>query len=126
MPTACELNINNVPVSPSVPAGTDKVLFTLLDGTSVLRSWSNVLSALSAVPNDQEYVTLASGSNNNNFIDNNSTVILSTFIGRRIRVYRGSVPQSALQGQFTWTANTGTLTVTPAPVTPEIWQIQAY
>lgn len=123
----CEKNVLEIPVSPSAPAGTDYVMFTLADGTTVLRTWANVAAGPTSLPDDFEGETLASGSNTNNFIEGNNTIILPNFIGKKIRVNRGSVPQSTLLGQISWNIATGTLTVNPAPTGPgEFWQVQAY
>lgn len=122
----CELNVLDIPVSPSLPAATDYVMFHLADGTTVIRTWSQIKATLSGVPDDAEFETQASGSNINNVINGNSQIILTNFVGSRIRVHRGSVPQSTMQGQYTWNKITGELTVTPAPVSGEFWKIEAY
>lgn len=87
-------------------------------------AWRDI--ATSALPDDFEGDTQASGSNTNNFIAGNSTVILPGFEGFRIRVNRSAVPQSANRGEFTWNSNTATLTVSPAPQLEEHWQVQPY
>lgn len=123
---SCQKDILQIPLSPSAPAPTDVVMFTLQDGTTVIRQWSTIAGNLTGLPDDEEFTTLPGGSNTDNFINGNSQIFLTNFIGKRIRVNRGSVPQSILQGQYTWNKLTAELNVTPSPVTGEIWQIQAY
>lgn len=121
---SCELHVKDIPVTVSVPGGSELVMFTTPAGTTVLRTWASIVAGL--YPPDFEGFVVASGSNTNQVVNGNGIVILTNFIGRRIRVYRGSVPQSALLGQFTWNPGTGELTLVPVPSTGEHFQIQAY
>lgn len=121
---SCEKNILEIPVSPTAPSGTDYQMWHLPDGTTVLRQHST--AAGSGLPDDDEYTTLETGSNTDNFVNGNNEIFLTNFVGKRIRVYRSSVLQSVVQGQITWNKPQGLLIVSPAPVTGEIWQIQAY
>jgi hypothetical protein len=121
----CEKNaIDSAPLSASFPGPDDMVWFILPDETVVFRKWSTISAGI--VPPDEEYSVVASGTNTNQVVNANAQVFLTHFIGRRLRVYRGSVPQSVLAGQYTWNQATGELNVTPAPSTGEIFLFQAY
>ena len=76
----CEKNVLVIPFTPSVPDADDVIIFTLPDGTSVLRSWSGIITGL--VPADKEIVVAASGGTINN---GDASKTFSDLIGRRIR-----------------------------------------
>jgi hypothetical protein len=125
---ACELDIIDVPVSGSTPAATDLVLFTLADGTSVLRPFSVFQSGV--VPNDAEYQATASGGTTNNVQSGLNQFTLTNFINRRVRLFRQGIKQTTIVqtdgSYFTFNSTTGTFTVVPVPSTGEIFQIEAY
>jgi hypothetical protein len=122
----CEQDIIDVPLSASLPGSLDMVLFTLPDGTSVLRRWSTIITGL--VPDDEEYTVVASGTSTNAIINGDNTFVLTNFIGRRVRLIRGGIPQSTIVGTFYYSFDTalGEFTVVPAPSTGEKFIIQAY
>jgi hypothetical protein len=122
---ACEQNLFDlVPVSPSAPAPTDYVIFTLLDGTSVLRAWSTVVG--SATPPDEEHLVAASGGDINNA---DTFFIRPAFIGARVRLYRNGTKLGTINNggyYYSFTAGTGRFDIVPAAQTGEIFQIEAY
>ncbi len=127
----CEKNVLEIPLSASTPAASDVVIFTLADGTSVIRPWSAFSGAL--VPVDWEYRVVLSGgllNNGDSSIALDGTGGKPNFVGRRIRLIRGSIPQTtiAVTGglSYSWNSTTGVLTFVPAVSTDEIIQVQAY
>jgi hypothetical protein len=121
---ACEQNVLDIPLSPTMPDADDVVIYTLPDGTSVLRTWATIIAGL--VPPDKEIEVTASGGDINN---GDTTKVFSDLIGRRIRFFRNLLKQSTVnQGgsYFSWNSATGTLTVVPAAVTLELFQIECY
>jgi hypothetical protein len=122
---SCEKNaIDSASISPSVPGANDLIWFTLTDGSTIFRRWSTIAAGIA--PNDEEHTTIGSGSNTNNFVVGTSQVFLTNFVGRRIRLFRGQVPQLFSLGQFTWNSGTGELNVFPAPSSLEVFLVQSY
>jgi hypothetical protein len=121
---ACDINVLDIPVSPSVPASTDYVIFTLADGTSVLRAWNNVLTGL--IPNDEEILVTASGG----IVNNGDTFFIRpAFIGKRVRLWRNSIKQGTINAggsYYTFTPSTGRFDIVPAATTGEDLMIEAY
>lgn len=121
---ACDQNVLDIPVSPSVPDGTDYLIFTKADGTSVLRVWNNVLTGL--IPNDEEIlVTLSGGAINNG----DTFFIRPAFIGKRVRLWRNNIKQGTINtggSYYTFTPGTGRFDIVPAASTDETFQIEAY
>lgn len=71
------------------------------------------------------YETQLLGDNINSFLKDNSTIILSTFIGARIRLFRNEVLQSFVL-HYTWDSLTGTLTLMIAPQETEAFKVIPY
>lgn len=121
----CEKNIlDAAPLTPTAPDADDVVMFTLPDGTTVLRSWSNIVAGM--VPPDKEIEVVASGGDINN---GDNTKIFSDLIGRRIRFYRNYKKEGTINrgaSYYGWDTATGTLSVTPAAATEELFQIECY
>lgn len=122
---ACEVTIHEIPVSLSSPNSDDLVMFTLDDGTTVMRYWSNILNG--SVPDDEEYVVAASGGTINNGDD---YFILPTFVNKRVRVYRNGVKQgtTAVAGgsYYSFDPATARFDVVPAASTDDLFQIESY
>lgn len=121
---SCEKNVLEIPLTPSAPAADDVIIFTLPDGTSVLRTWATISAGL--VPNDKEIVVTASGGDINN---GDTSKVFSDLIGRRIRFYRNGMKQGTTNlggSYYAWNSGTGTLTVTPAASEGELFQVEAY
>lgn len=126
---ACQKNIIDVPLSPSAPAGTDLILFTLPDATSVLRSWDVVTNFL--VPDDFETKVVAGGATPNVGINHGDTgITLTQFIGKRVRLYRTGIIQSTIPdpngNYYSFDKITGVFQWAPAASTDEIFQITPY
>lgn len=121
----CEKNIlDAADLTPTAPDADDVVIFTLPDGTSVLRAWSNIIAGL--VPPDKEIVITASGGDINN---GDNTKIFSDLINRRIRFYRNYKKEGTTNlgaSYYGWDSATGTLSVTPSASTDEVFQIECY
>lgn len=117
---ACELNILDIPLSASAPNPTDVVIFTLADGTSVIRTWSAIMSG--SVPDDVEVQVTASGGTLNNGA---TGITLAQFIGKRARLIRNNVPQHVARGEFTFNTTTGAFTF-PIVTTGEVLLFMAY
>lgn len=122
---SCEKNVlDAVPLTPTLPDADDAVIFTLPDGTSVLRAWSTISAGL--VPPDKEIEVTASGGTINN---GDNAKIFSDLIGRRIRFYRNNIKQSTInQGAsyFSFNPVTGQVSWVPAAATLELFQFEAY
>lgn len=118
---ACEENVLDIPVSVSAPADTEYVIFTLPDGTSVIRAWSVVMSG--SIPDDIDTIVTASGGTINTG-DTNKT--FTQLIGKRIRLVRGGVAQSQAAGEYGFNPTTGNANWTPAATLGEIFLIQPY
>lgn len=122
---ACEQNILDIPLNSSLIDPNEVVIFTLPDGTSVLRKWSVILGAIT--PADIEFqvgVTVGAPS------DGDPTYTNAALIGKRIRVFRQFLKQSTLvvSGGYSYSFNntTGAITPTPAFAADEVWQIEIY
>jgi hypothetical protein len=121
----CEKSIlDAASLTPTAPDADDVVMFTLPDGTTVLRAWSTISAGL--VPPDKEIIVTASGGDINNGA---ATKIFSDLIGRRIRFFRNELKQSTIDrggSYYSFDSATGTLSVTPAATTDELFQIECY
>ncbi|HRE52222.1 MAG TPA: hypothetical protein PK339_12420 [Flavitalea sp.] len=121
---ACEKNILEVPLSPTSPAPTDLLMFTLPDGSSFLRDWAHVKQ--DSTPDDIETEVAESDGMINN---GDGTVIITEHIGWRVRVFRNSVPMTTIntrESYYSFDINTGEYTFVPAATTRELFQFQAY
>jgi hypothetical protein len=121
---ACEQNILEVPVSPSLPALTDLILFTLPDGTSILRTWAQCLQVL---PTDVEVVVAASGGEINN---GDETFTVAEQAGLRVRMIRNGIVQgrtpNATGYYYDFDITTGTYTFVPVAATEDFFQFTTY
>jgi len=118
---ACEITIPDIPVSVSLPNGSDLLMFHLLDGTTVVRSWSTI--ALGIAPDDVEFRVTASGG----LINNGETVFtIPAVAGHRCRVIRGGVPQYKIRSEYSQDVGTGEFTISPAATTGEDFIFQPY
>lgn len=123
MPTECEVNIIDLTVSPSAPAGTDLVMFTLPDGTTFFRQWSSVV--LASQPDDEEIEAVADP-DDGPVVIGATTITLSTRANRRTRVYRNGVLQSYYKGEVALSnPATGQFTV-PVILENEWFAFQSY
>ncbi len=120
----CEINvIPGIPASLSTPAAGDLVIFTLADGTSVVRTWATISGAFT--PADAEWLAgggvVAIGV---------ATFTDSASVGRRVRLFRGGIKQqtTAVAGGYYYAHNnaTGVFTVTPVPSAEEVFQREIY
>jgi hypothetical protein len=101
------------------------VIFTLPDGTSVIRKWSVILNSF--VPADIEFkvgVTVGAPS------DGDPSYTNAALIGKRVRVFRQFLKQSTITDpngySYSFNNVTGTITPTPAFAGGEIWSIETY
>lgn len=120
----CEKHILEIPLSGSLPNPTDKVIFTLVDGTSVIRTWATILGSIS--PNDIEFKVGATG-----YPGDGATSYQANLLkNKRIRLFRNSQKQTTISnaGGFTYSfvQVTGTITFIPAVTLGEIIQIEPY
>jgi len=70
-----------------------------------------------------QFIVAASGTT---FIDGQSSVTLTSFIGYNLLFSRNGIPQSTVAGQpslYTWNRSTGLMTISPAAVLDELFQI---
>lgn len=118
---ACELNVLDIPVSASAPGADDYVVFTLPDGSSVIRKWSNIMA--SSIPDDIDTIVTASGGTINNG-DTNKTFF--QLVGKRIRLVRNGIPQSVAKGEYSFNSATGNVNWITGAVAGECFLIQAY
>ena len=72
-----------------------------------------------------EYDAMESADNINSFQIGNNTIILSTFIGARVRLFRNEVLQSFVK-DYKWTSETGKLELVIAPVETEHFKVIPY
>jgi hypothetical protein len=84
---ACEKNILELPFSPSLPADTDVVIFTLADGSTVIRYWGTVKAAF--MPLDDLRLQVGGGGANDPADGATAVTLPGTWAGKRIRVQRG-------------------------------------
>lgn len=80
-------------------------------------------STSTAVPLELQFIVAASGTT---FIDGQSSVTLTSFIGYNILFARGGVTQSTVPTEpsyYSWGRTTGVLTISPAATTGELFQI---
>jgi hypothetical protein len=121
----CEKNIlDAADLTPTAPDADDVVMFTLPDGTTVLRAWSTISAGL--VPPDKEIVVTASGGDINN---GDNAKIFSDLIGRRIRFYRNYKKEGTINlgaSYYAFNSTTGEVSWTPAASTDELIQIECY
>jgi hypothetical protein len=121
----CEKNIlDAADLTPTAPDADDVVMFTLPDGTTVLRAWSTISAGL--VPPDKEIEVTASGGDINN---GDTTKIFSDLIGRRIRFYRNYKKEGTINrgaSYYSFNPATGAVSWTPAVTTDELIQIECY
>ena len=124
---ACDINvIPDIPVSASIPADTDLVIFTLADGTSVVRTWATIFNAGMA-PEAEEYKVAASGGTINN---GDTSKLFTNFIGKRLRFFRNGSRQQktvdASSSYHSFNPGTGLVSWTPAAATDEILIFEPY
>jgi hypothetical protein len=120
----CEKNVLEIPLSPTLPDSDDVVIFTLPDGTSVLRTWSVIMGGI--VPPDKEIVVTASGGDINN---GDNAKIFSDLIGRRIRLFRNLMKESTINrggSYYSFNSATGQVSWVPDASTDELFQIECY
>lgn len=122
----CDKNILDIPVSPSIPAPTDVVMFTLQDGTTVLRTWASVLQLLS-LPADIEFqIGITSGAP----AVGTFTYTNSALIGKKVRLYREGRKMPTLgdstTSKYSFNSATGTVTVNDPWGDQEIINIEPY
>lgn len=122
---ACDKNVLDHPLNASLIDPDEVVIFTLPDGTSVLRTWSVILGSF--VPADIEFqvgVTVGAPS------DGDPTYTNAALIGKRVRVFRQFVKQPTLvmAGNTYYSFNnvSGTITPNPAFSDEEHWSIETY
>lgn len=125
MPLDCEKNILELPVSASIPSNTDVVIFTLADGTSVIRTWATILGGI--IPNDIALKVDAGGSNP---VAGDTTYTNTALIGKRIRLFRQGLKQGTTDpgGGYYYSFNNSTGTITPSPAfqADEVFSIEIY
>ncbi len=122
---ACEQNILDIPLNASLIDPDEVVIFTLPDGTSVLRKWSVILGAIT--PADIEFqVGVTPGAPS----DGDPTYTNAALIGKRVRVFRQFLKQTTLviAGGYGYSFNNvaGTITPSPAFSDEEVWSIEIY
>jgi hypothetical protein len=86
-------------------------------------------SELTPLPDDVDTVVQASGSAIGGVVSGTNTFVFSAFAGKKVRLYRNYQLQGIRTtdpAYYSFTAATGSFTVSPAPVTGESFQIQAY
>lgn len=121
----CEQNILDLSLNSSLIDPNEVVIFTLPDGTSVLRKWSVILGAIT--PADIEFqVGVTPGAPS----DGDPTYTNAALIGKRIRVFRQFLKQTVLPVtngySYSFDNSTGVLTPSPAFADGEIWSIEIY
>lgn len=104
----CQQNILDIPFSPSLPADTDVVIFTLQDGSSVIRYWSAIKDALIAGIFTLDDLPLTVGGAGANDPANEATVVTlpAEWANKRIQVFRNG---SYFRG---WSRTAGGLALT--------------
>jgi len=121
----CEKNIlDAADLTPTAPDADDVVMFTLPDGTTVLRAWSTVMAGM--VPPDIEIEVTASGGDINN---GDTAKVFSSLIGRRIRFYRNYKKEGTANrggSYYSFNPATGQVSWVPAAATEEYFQIECY
>lgn len=125
MPLDCEKNILEVPVSASIPANTDVVIFTLADGTSVIRTWATILGGIT--PNSIQLFVDGGGSNP---VAGDPSYTNTALIGKRVTVSRQGLEQPTQDPgggyYYSFDNSTGTITPSPAFQAGEYWIIKVY
>lgn len=120
----CEQIITDISLSNSVVESTESIIFTSVTGTSVRRTWGNLLASLT--PSDIEFYVGSSGAPS----DGASSFTHSSLIGKRVRVYRGKVKQTTLTNgddyRYSFNAVTGEITFYPNLSDGELVQIEPY
>src|SRR4051812_3928485 len=112
----CEKNIFDVPVSPTNPGPSDYLMWTLPDGTSVLRDRAH---SLSVTPDDIEYTVADVGADMNN---GDTTKTILEHVNQRVRLFRNFTPASrdpSKEQYYLFDNTTGTYTFIPAASTGE-------
>jgi len=77
----------------------------------------------STQPLPLQFIVAASGTT---FIDGQSSVVLTSYIGYNLLFSRGGIPQSTVTSEssyYSWNRNTGLLTISPAANLSELFQI---
>lgn len=121
----CEENILDIPLNSGLPDPNDVVIFTMPDGTSVIRKWSVIIGSIT--PADIEFqVGVTPG-----FPSDGDTVYQNDALkNKRVRVYRQFLKQTTLTiaGGYNYSFNSSTGEITPAPAfsTDEVWSIEIY
>ena len=95
-----------------------------LEAQEVVTSAGTVVpSSTSSAPLPLQFVVAASGTT---FIDGQSSVTLTSFIGYNLLFSRNGIPQSTVAGQhslYSWNRSTGLMTISPAAILDELYQI---
>ena len=109
---------------------TSNYLYSLCRGynlkaQSVTGSGGNVPTPVSpsTIPTPLQFIVAASG---NSFNNGDTSATLTTFIGYNLLFARGGVPQSTVSTEpsyYSWNRVTGLLSISPAAVTGELFQI---
>jgi hypothetical protein len=80
-----------------------------------------------STPNDLETLVAATGGQINN---GDTSITIIPFIKKRIRFFRNKVKQSTIDdgtgSYYSWNPSSGTIIVTPAASTGELFQIEPY
>ena len=109
----CQQNVNAVPLSASIPEGTDTVLFHLPDGTTVRRLWSVILGNI--LPDDLE---IQVGIDPEGPVPDTYTWTHPALLGKRFRLYRSGRRESRKgdenEQKYAYDASTNTVTVNVA------------
>lgn len=95
-----------------------------LEAQWVITSAGTVVpSSTSSAPLPLQFIVAASGTT---FVDGQSSVTLTSFIGYNLLFSRGGIPQSTVSTEpsfYSWNRSTGLLTISPMAFTGELFQI---
>lgn len=100
------------------------IQFTITPELSERFTFQGIMNPLDMYA-ETTYVVEVAGDNINRFLKENSTIILTTFIGARIRIFRNEVLQSFVN-DFQWNRQTGELVLTIAPQETETFKVIPY
>lgn len=122
----CEKTIlADIPLTTSTPGWDEVIIFTLPDGTSVIRKWVDIFAA--TTPNDVHMKVVAAGTPGVDLINNDTEFIITNFIGKRGRLRRNGLTETTIAGGtvYSFDTATGKFTFTAA-TTDEIFIFEAY
>lgn len=126
--TTIEYLYNQDPTDDSLIATTNYLygmcMFNL-EALNIMGSSGGVIAPVvgNNAPLPLQFIVAASGTT---FVDGQSSVTLTNFIGYNLLFSRNGIPQSTVAGQpslYSWNRSTGLMTISPAAILDELFQI---